>query len=115
VDRAVPSLATIIQGGAENDVSWFAAQALGKSNAVKNRELVISLLLTAVDRRPSVDYPAEAPHLRYHALAALVELANNDPMKISTEMQNRLATADAALSEKIGKALTEIQHLSSKE
>ena len=63
VDQVVPQLIHFVNSRDERDVSWFAAEALGKSKDARNRQQIINTLVQALDKRPN-QLPLEAPQIR---------------------------------------------------
>ena len=109
VDQAIPKLLQFVRSGDEIDVSWFATEALGKSQDSRYQNEVVSTLFSALDQAPSVELPASAPQIRYYALSALAEIGERNPTVVLPELRKRAATKDRALSDKIAATITRLE------
>jgi HEAT repeat protein len=108
VDRAILQLVRFVDGGEERDVSWYAAEALGKSRDERYREQVIYTLVSALDKSPP-QLPPSAPQLRYAALSSLIELGRLNPQLILPELKKRASVKDAVFAEKIAEAIAVLE------
>lgn len=109
VDTAIPQLIRIVKSGDEIDVSWFAAEALGKTADRRVRENVVRALFEALDRKPASNIPPDAPQIRYYALSAIEELGRSNPSGILSELEKRSATQDVALRKKLAEAIARLK------
>ena len=109
VDQALPSLLGFVKGGEENDVAWFAAEALGKSKDESHRAEIIGVLLGALDKQPRENLPDEAPQIRYYALSSLVEIGSQEPAVMALELKKRIASTDRNLSMRVAKAVARLR------
>jgi HEAT repeat protein len=104
VDRAAPQLRELVNRGVERDVSWFAAEALGKSKDSDRRSEIVATLVRALDRIPPGN-PEPASQIRYEALSSLVELGRTEPNGIVIELKRKLSTSDPIFAARIERAI----------
>jgi hypothetical protein len=96
----------------ERDVAWFAVEALGKVRDPAKREKTMGLLARCLARPPTPGEQVEAPAIRYSALRALTELAQDSPPVIRTQIlttiRDREATADPYFAKLLQRATIRI-------
>jgi hypothetical protein len=96
----------------ERDVAWFAVESLGKVRDPLQRDKTMVLLTQCLARPPTPGAQVEAPAIRYSALRALTELAQNTSPAIRTQilatLRNRESTADPYFAKQLQHAITRI-------
>jgi len=109
VEAAWSPLVAFVQRGEERDVTWFAAQALGK---VRDRKLLgesIRVLVRAMARPPTIGVQVEAPAVRYDALGALVEIGESGAADVLGPIKDREKTADPYFEKRLRRAIARLE------
>jgi HEAT repeat protein len=98
-DKAIPELLAIVERGEEDDVTWFAAAALGKVTDKQSLPRVVAILGLAL-KRPGVMQDG-GPQLREYALASMESIGRIERTLVLAELERALPGIGDSFADKV--------------
>jgi HEAT repeat protein len=108
VEKSLPELIEMVTQGKENDITWLAAEALGKLEDSKKSQEISPVLLKAANIAPPEGTPDEAPQIRYYALESIVEIAKKNNLNVVSDLEKLLDESKSPYKERVAKAILEL-------
>jgi len=108
VETNLSTLLNIVQQGREDDVTWYAAEALGQLKDQEKVQVVLAVLLKAANKPPAEGTPDEAPQVRYYALGSIKELAKMNKVNAIPDLETILKESKFPYSGHVAKAILEL-------
>lgn len=108
VEGSLPELIGIAEQGKEDDITWTALEALGELKNQKEAQKLLPLLLKTALKLPPDGTPDEAPQVRYEALDAIGELAENNSLNCISELEDVMNKSNSSYKGRVAKVVLDL-------